>query len=72
MAHENPSERGKRHLREAGYKHAAGGNIHDDEAADERLIRRKVKASALKRKCGGAVHGGEPESRPDRRAAAAG
>ena len=68
MAHETPHERGKRHLKAAGYHRAKGGDIHNDTAEDEALIRKMVKRGSLKRKAGGHVPGHEPKHRPDRRA----
>lgn len=63
MGHQTPRERGRRQLRDGGYT-----PFHEDATADERLIRRKVKAGCLKRKAGGAIHGRGAKHRPDRRA----
>lgn len=61
MAHENPSERGKRHLREAGYtdhekkkrakKRRSGGCVHGD--MPEQRPDRRARGGAFKRDVGG-------------------
>lgn len=56
---ESSSSRGRKMLRESGYR-------HPDEAEDKSLIKSMVKPNALKRKSGGSIPGGKPKTRPDR------
>lgn len=46
--------------------YATGGGVHSDEAEDERLIRKEVKKSALKRASGGRIEGRAAGGRLDR------
>jgi hypothetical protein len=73
VAHETPHERGKRHLRQAGYK-AGGVTLPKVKRVVKRALVGHEDAEhggehkPIKLRSGGPVHGHEAKHRPDRRA----
>ena len=78
MAEHPGREHARRMIREGGYHERKHGDIHEDSAADAKMVRSAIsqhdiqlhggKKTHLRLKSGGRVPGGEAECRPDKRA----